>query len=428
MEDVKDITCELAVIGAGMTGMAASFFAADRGIDTVQIGIASEIIFSSGLLDLLGVHPIETGRTWDDPWQAIARLSMDMPDHPFARIKENDIRKSLEEVTAFLKTAGLAYQVEKNRNTRVITSLGTLKPTYYVPQTMWHGAQALKTRTPCLIVDIRGLRGFSARQITETLKPVWPNMRHERISFPDSQKHQEIYTEPMARSLAVPDTRNVLAEIIRPLVKDAGAVGLPAILGMHDSIEVHREMESLIGVPLFEIPTMPPSIPGLRIKEVFEMNLPGKGVRLFYQKRVTRLNHRKNRFIVVIGNDSAETRIECRGVILATGRFLGKGLYADRKAIRESILDLPVYQPGARQDWHRFDFLDPRGHLINQAGIEIDDRFRPLDASGKPVFKNLFAAGSILAHQDWMRQKCGSGLAIASAHAAVNAYLNTHSI
>jgi glycerol-3-phosphate dehydrogenase subunit B len=31
----------------------------------------------------------------------------------------------------------------------------------------------------------------------------------------------------------------------------------------------------------------------------------------------------------------------------------------------------------------------------------------------------LFAAGSILAHQDWMRMKCGSGLAIATAYAAV---------
>ena len=31
------------------------------------------------------------------------------------------------------------------------------------------------------------------------------------------------------------------------------------------------------------------------------------------------------------------------------------------------------------------------------------------------------AAGSILAHQDWKRQKCGSGLAIATAYGAVQA-------
>jgi len=54
-------------------------------------------------------------------------------------------------------------------------------------------------------------------------------------------------------------------------------------------------------------------------------------------------------------------------------------------------------------------------------GLETDEHLRPLDEGGNPAFKNLFAAGSILAHQDWMRRKCGSGLAIATAYAALEA-------
>jgi glycerol-3-phosphate dehydrogenase subunit B len=49
--------------------------------------------------------------------------------------------------------------------------------------------------------------------------------------------------------------------------------------------------------------------------------------------------------------------------------------------------------------------------------------FRPLDDSGRPAFETLFAAGSILAHNDWKRLKCGAGVAIASAYAAVNSML-----
>ena len=424
MDHEAEINCDLVIIGAGMTGMAASLFAANRGIAAVQVGIASEIVFSSGLLDLLGVHPIEEGRTWGNPWQALDLLSADIPDHPYSRIKKTDIRKSFEEVVAFLTASGLVYQMDKEHNTQVIMSLGTLKPTYCVPCTMWNGAQALGTKPSCLVIDIKGLRGFSARQITETLKPVWPGMWYERISFPGMQNAQEVYTEPMARSLAVPKTRETLAEIVRPLLKDARIIGVPAVLGMHDSLEVHQALEAMLGVPLFEIPTMPPSIPGLRIKEAFEMKLPEKGVRLLYQHRVSSITRKQNRFMLNIGNGSATSRIRSKGIILATGRFLGKGLFADRKTIRESLLDLPVYQPGVRPDWHRFDFLDSRGHRINQAGLEIDDHFRPLDTSGRPVFDTLFAAGSILAHQDWMRQKCGSGLAIATAYAAVNAFLS----
>ena len=84
-----EINCDLLVIGAGMAGMAASLFAANRGVDTVQIGVASQIIFSSGLLDLLGVHPVEEGKTWDDPFQALDQLTADLPDLaalPYAEI------------------------------------------------------------------------------------------------------------------------------------------------------------------------------------------------------------------------------------------------------------------------------------------------------------------------------------------------------
>jgi len=54
--------------------------------------------------------------------------------------------------------------------------------------------------------------------------------------------------------------------------------------------------------------------------------------------------------------------------------------------------------------------------------VDIDDCFRPLDGSEDPAFERLFAAGSILAHQDWKRMKCGSGLAISSAYKAVEAF------
>jgi glycerol-3-phosphate dehydrogenase subunit B len=84
---------------------------------------------------------------------------------------------------------------------------------------------------------------------------------------------------------------------------------------------------------------------------------------------------------------------------------------------------LPVHQPKHRTEWHCKNFLDPKGHSINRAGLEIDDAFRPLDGNGHPAFETLFAAGSILAHQDWKRMKCGSGLGIATAFAAVNSFV-----
>jgi len=128
-------------------------------------------------------------------------------------------------------------------------------------------------------------------------------------------------------------------------------------------------------------------------------------------------------FEVDIGRTSAEQTIQSRGIILASGRFIGGGLHADRIRIKETIFDLPVYQPANRTEWHRRDFLDTRGHLVNRAGVEIDDAFRPLNSSRQPAFRTLFAAGSLLAHNDWKRIKCGAGVAIASAFGAVKSFM-----
>ena len=69
----------------------------------------------------------------------------------------------------FFEANGLAYAGHPERNVVVPTAVGTLKTTYRVPRTMWQGVEAWERRAPCLLVDIQGLKGFSARQIAETL-------------------------------------------------------------------------------------------------------------------------------------------------------------------------------------------------------------------------------------------------------------------
>jgi len=95
---------------------------------------------------------------------------------------------------------------------------------------------------------------------------------------------------------------------------------------------------------------MIPTITGLRLKGAFEQHLPKQGVRLFTQRRVlgVKLTDAGENFLLDVGNKQLDFNILSRGIILASGRFLGKGLHAERKQIRETIFDLPVYQPWER--------------------------------------------------------------------------------
>jgi len=425
MSTSKIIECQLAIIGRGMAGMASAFFAANRGISTVQIGITGGTIFASGFLDLMGVHPLEEKKSWHNPWAAINALIKDIPHHPYARVKKKGIRAAFEEVLSFLKEVGLPYYRRKERNLEMITPLGTVKRTYCVPHTMVNGVHALDEKLPCLIVGFRGLNDFSARQIAATLQDTWPDLRATNISFPNADHASELFPgEIMAQTLELSNNRKKFIQEVCPHIKDAQAVGIPAIFGMRGTQEIVAELEEKIGVPVFEIPTIAVSVPGLRLNDTFARHLSLKGIRLFSQSRVLEVGRGSNgSFVLYVGNKTREHIVRAKGIILASGRFLGGGLYSDRQRIREPLFDLPVYQPRNRNGWHREDFLDLRGHPANRTGLEVDDLFRPLDSSGHPAFQRLFAAGSILAHQDWMRMKCGSGLAIATAYAAVNAFL-----
>ncbi len=414
----KEISCDVIVIGTGMAGMAAALFAARKGLDAVQVGITGELGFASGPLDLLGVHPVPEGRILEDPWQGIATLCRDEPLHPFAKLEIDTIRKALAEYMDFLQAGGYPYATLGQRNMTLITAAGTRKPTYAVPHTMQHGPAALAAQAPCLLVGFDGLKGFSARQIALGLAAYWPDLRPIRIPFPDARG--ELYTEHMARALDAAPVREKLVAAIRPHLGAAQCVALPAVLGFYRTVAVLEDLRQGLGVPVFEIPTMLPAVTGVRLRELFEQRLPAMGIRPYWQQRVLgvqRLND--GRWSLAVGYAEAERQVVARSAILCSGRFFGRGLHARRHGIQETVFGLPVVQPMDRTAWHHKDLFDPQGHPINRAGVAVDEHFRPVDAQCNAIFPNLFAAGSILAYQDWMRQKCGSGLAIATAYGAV---------
>jgi glycerol-3-phosphate dehydrogenase subunit B len=420
VSEIKEIEAELMVIGSGMAGMAAAMFAARRHIDTVQVGVSGEINFASGLLDVLGIHPLEKGVRRADPWDGIQQLVQDEPRHPYSLLTIEQIREAMDTCLSFFNQAGLPYRTNGRRNSKVLTPAGTIKTTYGVPASMFAGVEALAARKPTLLVDFYGLKGFSARQIIDTVGAAWPNMQLVRIAFPNTKG--ELYTEHAARNLDAAINRPLLAEAIQPHLGKAQAVGLPAVLGIYRTREIIDDLERILGVPVFEIPTMVPAVTGLRLREAFEQQLPKMGVRAFYQQKVLETQVLpEGEFVFLVGGQSPELRVRTRAAILASGRFFGKGLRADRIRIRETIFDLPVEQPAERSLWHHKDLLYPKGHMINRAGLAVDQYFRPVDADGKVIHQRLHAAGSILAHQDWIRQKCGSGLAIATAFGAVSA-------
>ncbi len=440
-------TRDLFVVGCGLAGAAAALFAARRGLSVTQAGGTAEIVYASGLFDVYDAP---------DPWAALERLRARRPQdeaegrplHPYARLRTAEARRALEEFLDWLGRRGLPYRHNGDAACRVLTPAGGLKRTWAVPATMWPGVEAAAAKSPALLVDFHGLREYSAAQIAAVAGRTWPGLRAARVHFPAPAPHP-LLPGVMAQALELPAHRASLAEAIRPLLRGETHVGLPAVLGSSPAgVDggATGDLAARLGVSVFEIPTLPASVPGMRLKAVLENGLEAEGVDA---RRLTRAravlptplpdgpHAGEAGFRVELdgpntrpdNSDAEENGIEedeehvvyARQVLLATGRFIGRGLRAERDGVRERLMDLPVFQPPSREQWHSPDLFDPAGHPVDRAGIVVDDAFRPVDITGKVVRPGLYAAGTILAHQDWLREKCGAGLAVATAWAAVAA-------
>lgn len=413
--DPRDLKVGLAIVGTGIAGFAAAVFAANRGIATAIAGNTGALAYTTGYLDLLGRYD---GHSVDDPWATLETLRAAEPRHPLARVAATDIRAAFAEFTTFLTDNGIGYTAPGDANIAALTPAGTRKRTLCVPATMAAGPRAMAAGTPAVIVDFERLKGFSATEVATNLAARWPGLKTRRIAFPDMARG-EVYPEVMARALEVPATREKLAALLKEAAGDARVLGLPAILGMYRPDDVHAELQRLTGLEIFEIPTMPPSVPGVRLRECMEQVLPQLGVKLIPQRKVTSLELADDGATLSLTDAFGPIRIHADAVILASGRFLSGGLEAHPDGIREHLLDLPVAQPASRDNWYREHYTDPRGHPVSRAGIEVDAACRPLGRDGRAHHPRLFAAGALLAHHDWVRSRSGAGGAIATAWQAV---------
>jgi glycerol-3-phosphate dehydrogenase subunit B len=406
--------CDVLIIGSGLSGMAATFFALDNGLKTIQMGCGCPLQFYSGFFDLMSTYPIQENKTWENPWDAIEKLSQDNPNHPYAFLTKDQICQAAGSWMKFLEMHKIHYHYIPDKNIPAITSIGTQKLTHAVPKSVWNGIHAMMQHQEALLVDIDGLKGFSARQIKETLQDTWPELETARIAFPGTSG--EVFTNHMANALESTSVQEQLVDLLFPLTRHVKCVGFPAMLGAFYHEDVCNNLEDLFGRTVFEIPTLPLSMQGIRLRDALTHGLKQKGAKMF-QKSVTQIEpDGKYGFIVQAEN----MKIFAKNIILASGRFMSKGLIASRTVITEPLFNLSVYQPESRRGWHQKNFFDSAGHGIHEAGIQVDKTFRPVDDNKKIVYDQLYAVGAILAHNDWIRYKCGSGVAVASAFGAVN--------
>lgn len=406
---------DVVVIGAGLAGLsaAAQLAAGGASVFLVAKGMAATH-WTHGGLDVAGVAGAGTAREGVLALAAGAR-------HPYAALAL-DIGDAVDAHLARVAAAGLPMRGSLDAPLLPIpTALGGLRRASILPEAQ---AAALDPWQDdgLLLVGFAGYRDAWARYAARNLAAAdWPagpqTIRGVDVELPGTRDLRNFNARSLARLFDDPAWRAAALETIARVVRAGGwRIAVPAVLGISDHHGALAEATAALRAPVIEMPSLPPSIPGLRLFDALRGAILGSGGRVQVGFDVVEVERRERR-VVAIHTEAASRTLRLTGdeFVLATGGIGGEGIRARPDgSLHERVFGLPVEAP-PRKAWFSDDPL--RAHPLEAAGIRTDAALRPVDAAGDVVLDNVRVIGSALAGMHYLEERCGDGVALASAHA-----------
>ncbi len=409
---------DVVVIGGGYAGLFTAWLASQQGQKTRVITRGWGVPYwSSGCIDVIGYQPPNFTDQVESPRKILETFSRNYPRHPYSLAGKDVPEKAIQHFMEFCQRENFPYHGSLEANILIPTALGTLRPTCLVPDSMVAGDAAL--RSPMLIVGFSHFLDFYPALVADNLSAQGLLAHDLILDLKSLQTKKFINSMALARLFDEPEFCHEVITSLKPRLGSAGRVGFPAVLGLRRSRKVKEQLEASLGLPVFEIPGLPPSIPGMRLQNMLVSAIEKSGGVVSNGMDVTAMS-RDDRSITTVYSAAVTRHLahQARQFVLATGGILGGGIVApDNGYAQETIFDLPLTQPLPGKPWFEHSFLDGQGHPIFRAGVSVEEAFHPLDENGQIMFDNLFAVGGALGNCDPLRERSLEGISLATAYA-----------
>jgi glycerol-3-phosphate dehydrogenase subunit B len=378
------------VIGTGLAGLAAAVRLTEGGarVQVVAKGVGATHL-SPCTIDVLGYTPERVER----PGEAIAALPA---EHPLATVGRDGVAAAIEWFKG-VTADDYPYVGSLDENLLLPTAVGARRPSAVVPETMAAGAGD----GPVCVVGFRALKDFHPALLADNL-----GARAIELDLVPGRR-ADLNSLGFARAFGDGEFRAAVVAQIAGRLEAGERVAFPAVLGLADAHAVWSELQERLGRPVFEVPTLPPSVPGMRVALLLRERLRRAGVRPILNA-------------VVTGGDTLRVGLRDRPfradrIVLATGGFASGGLELDSHwRAREVALGLPV--TGVGEERFRADYFGPQP--MARAGVAVDERLRP---AGR---EDVLVVGATLAGAEPWREKSGDGISLATGHRAAELILS----
>lgn len=409
------------VVGAGISGLLASCFAAQKGHDVKVLAFGQgALTVAGGIIDLFGYD--DQGNQIADPLAHIASLRS---DHPYALIGASQVEAALEAFKALTASQGYPYLGDGHHNQVVPTAIGSFKPSCLIPPSI--DGQAIIDRKKLIVVGFELLKDYYPKLILKNLQQYFGDsktitLKNVNLNWPSGRHYRDVSALDLARALETDIERLNFVQQLKSLCDQDTALIIPPVLAERPELaaEVQKKLEDgLNGAKLVEVSSIPPSVTGLRLDRLLHQAAMQLGVEIVEKAEVIGANVKDGVCTSLLTGGFGRCReYKADAFIVATGGFFGNGLVTAMGRMYEPIFNLEITVPEDQKDWSYQYLFCGKPQPFASYGVKVNKQLRPIDATGAEVLHNVYFAGRSLAGYDFCFEKSGNGVCVASAYHA----------
>lgn len=414
---------DVVIIGGGIAGLTCGLTLQEKGIHCAIINNGQAAIdFSSGSMDLLTRLP--HGETVSSFSESYADLVQQAPQHPYAILGKDEVLEKAQQFEALAKSLNLSLMGSTQKNHKRVTALGGLRGTWLSPTSVptIMNEEAFPYSKIALL-GIEGYHDFQPQLLAENLKQN-PQFTHCELTIgylniPEldhlRESSREFRSVNIAQVLEHKLSFNNLVAEIKEAVGEAEAAFLPACFGLDDQV-FFDSLRQATGIELYELPTLPPSLLGIRQHHQLRARFESLGGVMFNGDRALRAEFEENKVARIYTQLHLENAITAKYFVLASGSFFSNGLVSEFEEIYEPLFRADIIKTEQFDATNRFSWINKRFSApqpYQSAGVLINAQCQ-VQKQGKTI-DNLFAIGSVIGGYNGIELGCGSGVAVATA-------------